>query len=200
MKDLEISFPKPCGQRWEDMAPDGCNRFCSHCDRTIVDLANRDFDEAAALLTSGEGVCVRAAVDRNGEIRLRPNIRAAAGRLMLAAGASAGLLMMSGQAAAREQEPRGEIAGKIGAAYWSSDRVVATGEDGRQYRGKIKRDGRYRIRKLPPGTYSLAIDSCGSLWTVATVTVRDKEVVPYDTNDPSECIIVGMAEIKQSNG
>lgn len=37
-KDLNISIPSPCTQPWEQMTADGGGRFCSHCQKTVIDF------------------------------------------------------------------------------------------------------------------------------------------------------------------
>lgn len=92
MNELYVKFPKPCDERWEDMAPSGCNRHCAACDKVIHDLEQMTGAEAQALLDSGEEACVRAKVGPSGDIRLKGSSHRSMPRFRtLAAGAVASL-------------------------------------------------------------------------------------------------------------
>lgn len=201
MKDLRVTFPGPCNEKWEAMAPAGCNRICGRCHMTIFDLSEYDVEQAEALLRTGDRVCVRARLDAEGAVQLKPDPSGNARRMMLAMGASAAMLMIGGQAAAKEKEPRGAISGTVDTSWPFNLTIMAKGDDGREYRGKVKRDGRYKIRNLPPGTYSLEVSGgCGDPWNSGKVTVRERETALHNSTDPNDCIIVGMIEIEQNDG
>lgn len=201
MKDLRVTFPEPCSEKWEAMTRAGCNRICGRCDTTIFDLSEYDVYQAEALLRAGDRICVRARLDAEGAVRLKPHPVGNARRMVLAVGASAAMFMMGGHAAAREKEPRGEISGMVDTSWPFNLTVTAKGDDGRVYRGKVKRDGRYKIKKLPPGTYSLEVTGgCGDPWSSGKVTVRERETALHNATDPNDCIIVGMIEIEQTSG
>ncbi|MCW0198710.1 carboxypeptidase-like regulatory domain-containing protein [Sphingopyxis sp.] len=201
MKDLRVTFPDPCDQDWSDMPSRGCNRFCAQCDRTIFDLSNLDIDQAEVMLAVEGRVCVRARVDSEGAVELRRKSTANVRRMILAVGTSVGMLMAAGHAAAKEQAPQGEIVGKLDTMWPYGMVITARSPDGREYRSKVKRDGGYRIKKLPPGTYSLEISGgCGKDWDGGTVVVHDREAARHDATDPNDCIIVGMIEVVQDKG
>ncbi|WP_432770437.1 MAG: carboxypeptidase regulatory-like domain-containing protein [Sphingopyxis sp.] len=202
MKDLRVSFPEPCAEKWDAMAPAGCNRACGRCETTVFDLSEYDVDQVETLLATGGRVCVRAHVDAGGGVRLKSPSSGNARRVVLAMGASAAMLMTGGQAAAvDERQPGGAIAGTIDTSWPFNMTITAKGDDGREYRGKVKKNGRYKIKKLPPGTYSLDVQGgCGDPWSSGKVTVREREAVQHNATDPNDCIIVGMIEIQQNDG
>jgi|GEM_PF-5175806 len=37
-KPIQLGIPSPCAQRWDEMTPDGCGRYCTHCQKTVVDF------------------------------------------------------------------------------------------------------------------------------------------------------------------
>jgi hypothetical protein len=204
MKDLRVSFPEPCSEKWDDMAPRGCNRFCGQCERTIFDLSALDIEEVEAMLASEGRVCVRARIDNEGVVELKSRPKANARRMILAVGASVGMLMTGAHATGKEKEPRGEIAGKLDTPWPYGMAIIAKSADGKEYRGKVKAGGGFKIKKLPPGTYSIGIKSCsgvgGDIRDGGTVVVRASEVTRYDTSDPHGCLTIGMIEIDQNNG
>lgn len=71
MKELRVSFPEPCGEKWEEMPVSGCNRHCASCDKIIYDLSQMAFDDVETLLTVKPDACVRAAVKVDGSVRLK---------------------------------------------------------------------------------------------------------------------------------
>lgn len=201
MKDLRVSFPEPCSEKWGDMAPRGCNRFCGQCERTIFDLSALDIEQVELMLADEGRVCVRARIDREGVVKLKQRPKANARRMILAVGASVGMLMTGTYATGKEKQSRGAISGTIDTSWPFNLTVTAKGNDGQEYRGKVKKNGRYKITKLPPGTYSLDVHGgCGDPWSSGKVTVRERETVLHDTTDPNDCIIVGMIKIEQNDG
>jgi hypothetical protein len=40
MKKIHLSIPKPCREDWEGMTPNEKGRFCSSCQKTVVDFTN----------------------------------------------------------------------------------------------------------------------------------------------------------------
>lgn len=45
MKTKHLSLPKPCSQSWTEMTVQGQGRFCSSCQKTVIDFT--EFDDAA---------------------------------------------------------------------------------------------------------------------------------------------------------
>src|SRR4051812_35882882 len=98
MADLRVSFPKPCGEKWDEMSPDGCNRHCARCEKTIHDLSRVTFEEAELMARSGREVCVRAEIGPGNTVMLKPG--RSTRRMVAMVGASMGIMAASGQAAA----------------------------------------------------------------------------------------------------
>ena len=91
MTDLKVTFPEPCAEPWDEMAPAGCNRHCASCDKVIHNLASLTLDEAETLLETEDEVCVRARVKNGGEVTLAPSATSSR-RMVAVLGASANLL------------------------------------------------------------------------------------------------------------
>ena len=119
--------------------------------------------------------------------------------MMVAAAATAGLLAASAPAFARPDRPDGAIAGNIAAGM--SMRVTATARDGQRFRTRVRGNGRFRIRHLPAGIYTLTFSpGCGSSWTVENVVVGAGETVLPDVRNEGECIVVGMLRVECDRG
>lgn len=202
MTDLRVSFPKPCDEPWEAMAPVGCDRICARCDKVIHDLDQYRFDEVEALLRRDPATCVRARIGSDGVVALKPGGRGRVLRVAVGVGVSAGLLSASAPAFAQRDPRTGTISGKVGDpnSFASRTSVVVELPDGRVRRGWVK-DGAYRINHLPAGTYTLTFyPNCGSKWTVENVVVGRGEAVVADTRDPDGCIIIGHIRIEPPLG
>lgn len=198
MADLHVSFPKPCDEKWEAMTPAGCDRVCARCDHVVHDLRDYTLDEAEALLRADPGSCVRAQIGADGEVALKPG-RGSMRRRMVIAAAMAGLLTTATPALARQDRPGGVISGTVEAGY--RVRVVATGTDGRTYRARADRNGRYRIRYVPAGTYTLSVEAdCNTYKTVENVVVRDVETSAPTVQNETQCVVIGLLRIETDRG
>ena len=195
MSDLKVTFPKPCDQPWEAMAPRGCNRHCAACDTIIHDLAALTFEEAAALLDTGTEVCVRAKVRSDGVIELKKGGRNAARRMVAAAGVSLALATAACQTVPDTSEPRYQITGKFAWKdfYYSAE---LTSADGRKWpKRREPRTGRFIFDNLVPGVYELTtIGACGERQVVDTITITEAsmEVTKSSPEFDDDCIIVGV--------
>jgi hypothetical protein len=195
MDRLEVSFPKPCEARWDDMATVGCNRHCAQCDKTIHDLRNYSFDEVKALVETADEVCVRAQIGSDGSVALKRSRKRTTGRLVIAA--SAGMLALAPPAFA---DSGGRIVGQIQMDN-TYVRVTATDAAGNIYRAVVRNDGRYWFRPLPPGNYVVSAENCSGEWTVGAVTVGNRKVVlPKSANPRDECIIIGVITLTGDDG
>ena len=54
---LQLNFR--CPANWDEMVGDEQKRFCSHCQKHVHNLSAMTRDEAQALVTSGENLCIR---------------------------------------------------------------------------------------------------------------------------------------------
>lgn len=52
---LTISLPLPCDQVWEDMIPLPCGRFCSQCNKNLIDFTLLTDEQLALLLYRRQG-------------------------------------------------------------------------------------------------------------------------------------------------
>ena len=200
MPDLRVSFPRPCDEQWEAMTPSGCDRVCARCDKVIHDLAHYALDEAEALLRRNPDACVRARVGADGAVALKPGRRGNARRMVIAMAATAGLLTASAPAFAKRSRPDGAIAGIV-ESYGSRVRVTATGPDGRTWRARVGRNGQFRIRHLPAGTYRLSFDqSCEDYRPVENIVVREGETNVPTVRSEDECIVIGLLRIEDGQG
>jgi hypothetical protein len=198
MRDIRVTFPRPCDERWDGMTPVDCGRLCARCDKIVQDLEDYTVEEADALLRRHPETCVRAVVDRGGVVALKPGTSAR--RMVIAAAVTAGLLTAGEPAFAKEERPRGAISGKLD-YHLPHVRIVATDQAGAVFRGKVGARGRFRIRHLPAGTYSLTfIPDCGERWTVADVVVGDGETIVPPAKSDSMCIVIGMLRIEDDKG
>lgn len=191
MPDLRVSFPRPCDEPWEKMAPAGCDRICARCDTVIHDLSQLDVDQAEALLRGDAKACVRATIGADGAVLLKPD-RGGAVRRMVMVAATAGLLA----ACAPESGQQGAGGGAIAGEVEPGERVVqatATHADGRRFTAKVAPDGRYLIAGLPPGTYTVIFDAAqGPGWMVPNVVVDKGETRLPKSPDPGPYMLGQM--------
>ena len=202
MRDLRVRFPRPCGEQWEKMVPAGCARVCERCDKPVHDLSLHTLDEAEALLRLNPDTCVRARIGGDGAVALkpgRPGRRKADGDRRRRDHRLAGRRRAGpGQAGPSPGRYRGECRACTGIRT----RVTATGADGRTYRTRVDgNNGRFRIRHLPAGTYSLTFaPSCGGSWTVENIVVGSGETMLPNVRHEDSCIFIGAAGIEENRG
>jgi hypothetical protein len=67
----QISIPKPCSEDWNAMASHQRFKHCQSCNKSVYPLEEYDTEEAKELLRRSSSVCVRAAYNKNGQVRLR---------------------------------------------------------------------------------------------------------------------------------
>lgn len=200
MSDLRVSFPKPCAEGWDNMAPAGCNRHCANCSTIVHDLAQLTLAEAEALLASETEVCVRARISPQGQVTLKSDGWGDARRMITAVGTGLGLMAASSPVFAARSPTVGSIEGTVSGVYWGT-RVVATNANGKRYKAKVKKQGEYRLRNLPPGSYSLyAIPSCGEPSETVRAAVEAGKATVTDIGETNQCIIVGQLVVEETNG
>jgi hypothetical protein len=200
MRDLRVSFPKPCDERWEEMAPEGRARLCARCDKVVHDLSQFEPRAAEALLRRDPDACVRARIGADGAVELKPARGGGARRMVVAAAATAGLLTAAAPAFAKPGVPGGAIAGRVD-AFGDRVRVTATSPSGQTFRTKVKGNGRFRIKGVPAGTYTLTFaPECGEKWTVESVVVGTGETLVPKSSNEGGCITFGMVRIEDDRG
>jgi len=61
MDNYKLTIPKPCQENWEGMTPDARGRFCSLCEKTVVDFTGMPGTEISNYLmaSAGKKVCGR---------------------------------------------------------------------------------------------------------------------------------------------
>jgi hypothetical protein len=173
---------------------------CARCDKLIHDLSQYELDEAEALLRRDPDTCVRARTGADGVVALKPGRRGNARRMVIAVAATASLLTAGAPAFAKRDRPDGAIAGNVG-SNGIRTRVTATGTDGRTFRARARSNGRFRIRHLPAGTYTLTfVPDCGDSRTVGNVVVGEGETILPGVQDVGACIFIGMLRIEDGRG
>ncbi len=211
MNDLRVSFPKPCTEQWNEMRPDGCNRHCARCDHLIHDLSRLTLDEAEALVASNDKVCVRAEVASDGVVKLKAggNRR----RIVAVIGTSVGLMTAASPVFAADGKPRGAIKGEV-LGSCSAGSVIATATDGRVYRAKIGINGRYKVKRLPDGSYEVKVETfppepppeatagpeAPAAPRTSHVTIEAGRTSILNLTDPNGCIVIGMIQIEDRHG
>ena len=55
MNQSKLSVPNPCSEGWDKMIPTEKGRFCSQCNRTVVDFTNMTNAEIRNYLKSQKG-------------------------------------------------------------------------------------------------------------------------------------------------
>lgn len=195
MSDLKVTFPKPCDERWEAMAPRGCNRHCAACDTVIHDLEQMTLEEAERLLDSGSEVCVRARVAPDGVVKLKPSGRSTGRRLVAAASASLALASAACQTVPDTAEPRYQITGKFPdkEQFYQAE---LTSPDGTKWpKRREPGTGRFIFDNLVPGIYVLSTRGyCGTRQVVETITI-DAASVDLGRTAPElddSCLIIGV--------
>ncbi|CAD0000768.1 hypothetical protein [Flavobacterium chungangense] len=51
----KISIPKPCNENWNSMSPDKNGRFCSSCNKTVIDFTKMNNPEIQKYFTENSG-------------------------------------------------------------------------------------------------------------------------------------------------
>lgn len=194
MTDLRLRLPEPCPEVWKDMMPSGCNRRCAACETVVHDLTNYDVAGIEKLLKSGQEVCARAVVRTDGTIATRSG----SGMRRAVALLTVPLAMASASVAAAKTEKAdsGSIAGEE-FTFGLKIAVTVQDESGKTVKKtSVRRNGRYRVKNLPKGTYTLLFQpSCGGSWTIENVEVSTGETFVPASPDSEACIIVGKLEI-----
>jgi hypothetical protein len=201
--ELRVSFPAPCTEPWDGMAPRGCDRHCASCDTIVHDLAKLTADQAERLLDSGEKICVRAEIDRTGRVKTAEIGRTASRPLLTCAGASLSLL-----AAACQTTPGGrmeggfDLSGEVPSYPWTVKAAI-TSPDGETVGLHIGRDRRFDVHDLRPGTYKLVFtDSCNQVQEIDGVLIADRDVDLGKLQFETRCIVVGQMQrtIEEADG
>lgn len=193
MSDLRLRFPEPCGEAWEDMKSSGCNRRCEACATVVHDLTQYDVAGIEVLLRSGTEVCARAMVRRDGTIATRPGLGMRRAVALLAVP----LALVGASAEGRTDRPHtGSIVGEIDTFGFKTYVTVKDSSGNVVKTVTARRNGRYRIKNLPKGSYTLEFnDLCSEPWRLENVVVTEGETLAPHSESTGGCIIVGKLEI-----
>ncbi|MCL4674138.1 MAG: hypothetical protein KJZ64_14660 [Sphingomonadaceae bacterium] len=203
MSDIKVSFPSPCSEPWEGMAPAGCHRHCASCDKVIHNLEAMTVEEVEGLVASGEEVCVRARVAADGTVALADGTGRGRRKLVAVVGATMALAACQTPLVG-PVSPRYQVT--VDAFGWvpsTTLRLVA--EDGTAHRPGRTRDGRFRFGNLRPGTYTPTVEGrCGDTLFAAPIEIRDADIdagkLQFEDGQ-DDCIIIGvMSPIGGWNG
>ncbi len=201
MKDIEVQFPKPCDEPWEDMTASGCNRHCAKCGQVIHDLAKMTGEDAGALLKDGGDVCVRAKIGTDGLVQLADSGKSGARKLRNAAVGATASLALAACATSRSPEygfwvldvsPASTVAGELSSSDTGS-KVVLAG-NGQTFSNQSNQPERYEFTDVAPGFYRLEIGEpvgyCDNQ-RVALVEVGEKQTFISRVEWRDNCIVVG---------
>lgn len=199
-EQTEVIFPAPCEEPWERMSDKGISRFCERCSTTVHDLQAYSPTELNALLGQLGKVCVRARLNERGEISLRPVDARPVRKFVATLGGGLALMSASAPVAAKPKEPNGEIAGTVTDSDWATY-VTAKSDDGKTYATKVKRNGKFKLKNVPPGTYQLSYSAaCAEPWDGEKVVVEKGKTTDAHASENYGCIVVGLIEIKHADG
>jgi hypothetical protein len=193
VSDFKVSLPEPCDEKWDDMAPSGCNRQCASCDTVIHDLSLLTVNETENLLESQNELCVRAIVRGDGTVRTAQSRTSRSRRMVAMIGASASLATAACQTP--QVSPRYEIAGLVKPGNFSSYARL-TSATGKKYSSKIWWDRKFRFTNLRAGTYSLSFyGSCDEEHRIENIVVNDDlNLGELAWDDEGGCIIIGKLQ------
>lgn len=200
MGEERFIFPAPCNEPWSAMMPNAQGRYCSRCTTTVHDLSQLTAAETAALIQSGQPVCAKARLSRDGHAVVGADAGRKSRLIPVAIGAALALVLSSSAALAKERRPEGAIAGRVEDG-WSNSTVTAIGADGVRHTAKIGYYGKYKIKHLPPGVYQIEFfESDENRWSGGQVVVSDRKTTICNTINPNPPIIVGLVEIDRNDG
>ena len=194
MSDLRVSFPKPCTERWDKMRPEGCNRHCASCDKTIHDLSEMTIEEVEKLIALDPEPCVRAQINRDGDVHLKRS-GFATKRALTAVGASAVLATAACQSLPSRYPSYGSISGKVDNGCWDGV-VTAVASDGRRYQGIVDQSSRkFVVRYVPLGKYELLYSDRRDLQNseqIGRVIVSSESVSVGPVETENGCVVTGL--------
>lgn len=58
-KPIQISIPTPCHENWDTMTSEAKGRFCSSCQKSVIDFTQSSDREIASVLKSNKNTCGR---------------------------------------------------------------------------------------------------------------------------------------------
>lgn len=61
----KFDIPKPCSEKWENMTPQGSDRFCDVCQKTVYNFEKKREDEIEKLLAQNPKICAKISSSLN---------------------------------------------------------------------------------------------------------------------------------------
>lgn len=58
-KSIKLNIPKPCNEGWENMTPAEKGRYCSSCEKVVIDFTNKNDEDLVKELSGAKNVCGR---------------------------------------------------------------------------------------------------------------------------------------------
>ncbi len=77
MKPMQIQIPKPCHESWDAMADGDKGRFCSSCQKTVIDFTQLSDKQIAAKIQSEQNICGRFNQSQIGRELIEPKQKSA---------------------------------------------------------------------------------------------------------------------------
>ena len=211
---IQINIPTPCSQSWEEMASTGDGRFCTHCQKTVIDFtAYSDTALYNFFAKNNEHVCGRflnTQISKPLHIPHQPQSRLyrltiALGLTLLFTQTPALLAQTRPPIAAQTEkeykikssDPFGLIKGNIvdQAAQPLPDVVVQVYRDGNYKAGTMTgANGNFSIPPLDPGTYTVVFSHPGNdTITDINITVTAGQInMLYHRLNPAGTLVMSL--------
>jgi hypothetical protein len=55
-KSIIISLPENCNENWDEMKPNACGRFCTHCEKTVIDFTSLSDDAMVKIMLRSKDI------------------------------------------------------------------------------------------------------------------------------------------------
>jgi hypothetical protein len=107
MKNLSLSIPRPCSEKWENFTPSAGGGFCSSCSKVVVDFTNMSDDEIIDFF--GKKPAHACGRFRTGQLKAysaHAPLKVNPGLTLLKAGFLSMLFIMSGKQASAQDTPK----------------------------------------------------------------------------------------------
>jgi hypothetical protein len=138
-KSLQISIPEPCTQNWNDMQQNEQGRFCTHCQKTVIDFSRYSDAALYAFVSKNNGqVCGRFRVHQlNRRISVPPQPHSNLYRMFIGLGMTLLFVPVSQDVKAQSYTPVKEERSYI----VSPENKAKPGKNTVQLKGRISLDG-----------------------------------------------------------
>ena len=102
MKRIKISIPEPCHEKWSEMTPIDIGRFCSSCQKCVIDFTTMSNTQIAGYLKNGNNLCGRFMKTQLQEEYLLKEQKKGLGKLLKFATSLATLIALNNKTNAQE--------------------------------------------------------------------------------------------------